>query len=406
MIGMAEFTDISGIFASGAQMIAECKGNVYGYLRVSTAAQKHDRQLEAMRELGVRRECMFFDKQSGKDFNRPGYQQLLGRLKENDLLVIKNIDRLGRNTKEVKEQWRILTQEKRVSIVVIDTPVLNAGKELGPLGQALSDIIFAIFSMVADFDRQSIFQRLQEGLRVAMRERGVRPGRKAKAVPEGFRELKQAYENGEVSQRRAAKQLGVDRKTFRKWLGMENKRTRKEEKTKGRETEGEGKEEAKERGFEESGFEENVKEKAKEIVLKENRKEKESVEKESKETVFKENIREKEIGFEESVRKESEENGKEEVKEIVFEENGRNETKEVCLEKNAMIEAGTETEDEKKCFMERDELRKESVKQKIYKKGNPHKECMQENTGRSEQENTGKKRMQSIKQTGKSKKWG
>ncbi len=74
MIGMAEFTDISGIFASGAQMIAECKGNVYGYLRVSTAAQKHDRQLEAMRELGVRRECMFFDKQSGKDFNRPGYQ--------------------------------------------------------------------------------------------------------------------------------------------------------------------------------------------------------------------------------------------------------------------------------------------------------------------------------------------
>lgn len=218
MIGMAEFTDISGIFANSAEMISECKGTVYGYLRVSTAAQKHDRQMDAMKELGVKEDYMYFDKKSGKDFNRPGYQELLANLKEGDLVVIKNIDRLGRNTKEVKEQWRIITQEKHVSIVVIDTPILNAGKELGPLGQALSDIIFAIFSMVADFDRQSIYQRLQEGLRVAMRERGVKPGRKAKAIPEKFDELKEAYEKGEVSQRDAASQLGVDRKTFRKWL--------------------------------------------------------------------------------------------------------------------------------------------------------------------------------------------
>lgn len=218
MIGMAEFTDISGIFANSAEMISECKGTVYGYLRVSTAAQKHDRQMDAMKELGVKEDHMYFDKKSGKDFNRPGYQELLANLKEGDLVVIKNIDRLGRNTKEVKEQWRIITQEKHVSIVVIDTPILNAGKELGPLGQALSDIIFAIFSMVADFDRQSIYQRLQEGLRVAMRERGVKPGRKAKAIPEKFDELKEAYEKGEVSQRDAASQLGVDRKTFRKWL--------------------------------------------------------------------------------------------------------------------------------------------------------------------------------------------
>lgn len=218
MIGMAEFTDISGFFANSAEMISECKGTVYGYLRVSTAAQKHDRQMDAMKELGVKEDYMYFDKKSGKDFKRPGYQELLANLKEGDLVVIKNIDRLGRNTKEVKEQWRIITQEKHVSIVVIDTPILNAGKELGPLGQALSDIIFAIFSMVADFDRQSIYQRLQEGLRVAMRERGVKPGRKAKAIPEKFDELKEAYEKGEVSQRSAASQLGVDRKTFRKWL--------------------------------------------------------------------------------------------------------------------------------------------------------------------------------------------
>lgn len=223
MIGMEEFTDISGIFASSAEMISECKGTVYGYLRVSTAAQKHDRQIDAMKELGVKTDNMFFDKQSGKDFNRPGYQKLLENLKENDLLVIKNIDRLGRNTKEVKEQWRIITQEKHVSIVVIDTPILNAGKELGPLGQALSDIIFAIFSMVADFDRQSIYQRLQEGMRVAMRERGVKPGRKAKAIPEEFDEIKKAYENGEVSQRSAAKLLCVDRKTFLKWIDEADK---------------------------------------------------------------------------------------------------------------------------------------------------------------------------------------
>lgn len=109
MTGMAEFTDISGIFANSAEMISECRGNVYGYLRVSTAAQKHDRQMDAMKELGVKENNMFFDKQSGKDFDRPGYKKLLDKLKENDLLVIKNIDRLGRNTKEVKEQWRIIT---------------------------------------------------------------------------------------------------------------------------------------------------------------------------------------------------------------------------------------------------------------------------------------------------------
>lgn len=225
MIGMEEFTDISGIFANSAEMIAECRGTVYGYLRVSTAAQKHDRQTDAMKELGVKETNMFFDKQSGKDFDRPGYRKLLENLKENDLLVIKNIDRLGRNTKEVKEQWRIITQEKHVSIVVIDTPVLSAGKELGPLGQALSDIIFAIFSMIADFDRQSIYQRLQEGLLVARRERGVRPGRKEMAVPENFEIIKKEYIEGKISQRSAAGQLGVDRKTFKKWLEKTKEQT-------------------------------------------------------------------------------------------------------------------------------------------------------------------------------------
>ncbi len=229
MIGTAKFSDISGVFASTAEMIEECRGTVYGYMRVSTVQQTHERQIDALKELGVKEENMFSDKQSGKDFERPGYKKLIAALLEGDLLVVKNIDRLGRNVKEIKEQWRIITQEKGVSIVVIDTPILNAGKDLGPLGQALSDIIFAIFSLIADFDRQSIYQRLHEGLLVAMREKGVRPGRKALPIPEKFWELEQEYRAGNISQRGAAKELSVDRKTFKKWLGQTEKQEQDEE---------------------------------------------------------------------------------------------------------------------------------------------------------------------------------
>ena len=216
MTGTEKFTDISGLFANTTEMIAACGGTVYGYLRVSTAAQSHERQVDAMEELGVKEENMFFDKQSGKDFERPAYQELAGRLQEGDLLVIKSLDRLGRNTTEAKEQWRILTKEKKVSIVVIDTPILNAGKELGPLGQAVSDIIFTIFSLISDFDRHSIWQRMHEGMVVAMRERGVKPGRKALPIPAEFESVRNGITSGEISQRAAAKKLGVDRKTIKK----------------------------------------------------------------------------------------------------------------------------------------------------------------------------------------------
>ncbi|MCI8730103.1 MAG: recombinase family protein [Lachnospiraceae bacterium] len=203
-------------------MIAACGGTVYGYLRVSTAAQSHERQVDAMEELGVKEENMYFDKQSGKDFERPAYQELAGRLQEGDLLVIKSLDRLGRNTTEAKEQWRILTKEKKVSIVVIDTPILNAGKELGPLGQAVSDIIFTIFSLISDFDRHSIWQRMHEGMVVAMRERGVKPGRKALPIPAEFEAVRKGIISGEISQRAAAKKMGVDRKTLKKWINQGN----------------------------------------------------------------------------------------------------------------------------------------------------------------------------------------
>lgn len=222
MTGTEKFTDISGLFASTAEMIGACRGTVYGYLRVSTAAQSHERQEDAMKELGVREENMFFDKQSGKDFERPAYQKMTEKLQEGDLLVIKSLDRLGRNTTEAKEQWWTLTKEKKVSIVVIDTPILNAGKELGPLGQAVSDIIFTIFSLISDFDRHSIWQRMHEGLVVAMRERGVKPGRKALPIPKEFSSVRKEIEEGKISQRAAAKKLGVDRKTLKKWMEQES----------------------------------------------------------------------------------------------------------------------------------------------------------------------------------------
>ena len=222
MTGTEKFTDISGLFASTEEMIGACRGTVYGYLRVSTAAQSHERQEDAMKELGVREENMFFDKQSGKDFERPGYQKMIEKLQEGDLLVIKSLDRLGRNTTEAKEQWQLLTKEKKVSIVVIDTPILNAGKELGPLGQAVSDIIFTIFSLISDFDRHSIWQRMHEGLMVAMRERGVKPGRKALSIPENFSSVRKEIKEGKISQRAAAKKLGVDRKTLKKWMEQDS----------------------------------------------------------------------------------------------------------------------------------------------------------------------------------------
>ena len=228
MTGTEKFTDISGLFASTAEMVGACRGTVYGYLRVSTAAQSHERQAEAMKELGVKEENMFFDKQSGKDFERPAYRKMTEKLQEGDLLVIKSLDRLGRNTTEAKEQWWILTKEKKVSIVVIDTPILNAGKELGPLGQAVSDIIFTIFSLISDFDRHSIWQRMHEGLMVAMRERGVKPGRKALSIPENFSSVREEIKEGKISQRAAAKKLGVDRKTLKKWIEQESETEKKE----------------------------------------------------------------------------------------------------------------------------------------------------------------------------------
>ena len=148
-------------------------GEIYGYVRVSTKEQKEDRQLLALREAGVPEGHIFLDKQSGKDFQRTNYQRMLKKLKEDDLLYVKSIDRLGRNYEEIQEQWRALTKEKCVDIVVLDMPILDTRRGKDLLGTFLSDIVLQVLSFVADNERKNIRQRQKEGIEAA-KLRGVR----------------------------------------------------------------------------------------------------------------------------------------------------------------------------------------------------------------------------------------
>ena len=165
-------------------------GNVYGYVRVSTKEQNEDRQLLALHEVAVPEKNIYLDKQSGKYFDRPRYRRLLQKLKPADMLYIKSIDRLGRNYEEILEQWRILTREKSVDIVVLDMPLLDTRRGRDLMGTFLSDIVLQVLSFVAENERKNIRQRQREGIEAA-RLRGVRFGRPAKPLPENF---DQAYE--------------------------------------------------------------------------------------------------------------------------------------------------------------------------------------------------------------------
>ena len=160
-------------------------GNVYGYVRVSTSEQNEDRQLIAMNTVQVPERNIYMDKQSGKDFKRPMYMRMLKRLKQDDVLYIKSIDRLGRDYEEVLEQWRMLTKEKKVDIVVLDMPLLDTRRGRDLMGTFLSDIVLQVLSFVAENERKNIRERQKEGIEAA-RRRGVRFGRPAKTVPENF----------------------------------------------------------------------------------------------------------------------------------------------------------------------------------------------------------------------------
>ena len=151
-------------------------GSIYGYVRVSTREQNEDRQLIALREVGVSDKNIFMDKQSGKDFERPQYKKLLRKMKKDDLLYIKSIDRLGRNYEEILQQWRIITKDKGVDIVVLDMPLLDTRRGKDLMGTFLSDIVLQVLSFVAENERTNIRQRQTECI-AAAKARGVRCGR-------------------------------------------------------------------------------------------------------------------------------------------------------------------------------------------------------------------------------------
>ena len=156
------------------------------------------------------------DKQSGKDFERPGYLALTEKLKKGDTLVIKSIDRLGRNYDEILEQWRFLTKEKQVWITVLDMPMLDTGAERDLLSRLISEIMLQVLSYVAQQERDFIRQRQTEGI-AAAKLRGVRFGHKAMPIPDNFEEIREKWENGQISATKAGKYLGVARNTFLKW---------------------------------------------------------------------------------------------------------------------------------------------------------------------------------------------
>lgn len=193
-------------------------GNVYGYVRVSTKEQNEDRQLIALQEYRVPEKNIYMDKLSGKDFNRPQYQKLLKKLRPSDVLVIKAIDRLERNYDEILLQWRVITKEKQVDMVVLDMPLLNTrGTEDDLTGTFVADLVLQILSYVAQTERENIRQRQMEGI-AAAKIRGVRFGRPRKEVPDSFRQLKEDYERGKVSSRAAAKELSISQDTFLRWV--------------------------------------------------------------------------------------------------------------------------------------------------------------------------------------------
>lgn len=197
------------------------ENQIYGYIRVSSRDQNEDRQVIAMREFGIAEKNLVIDKQSGKDFARPGYRRLLRKLRPNDTLVIKSIDRLGRNYDEVLEQWRLLTKEKQVDIVVLDMPLLDTRKGRDLIGTLISDIVLQLLSYVAQTEREFIHQRQAEGI-AAAKARGVKFGRKPKERPAEYEHLRDEWRAGHISARAAARQLGVAHRTFMKWVEQEN----------------------------------------------------------------------------------------------------------------------------------------------------------------------------------------
>lgn len=187
--------------------------NVYGYVRVSCTDQNEGRQMIALENIGVGKNNIFVDKISGKDFERPMYKKMIKKLKEDDWLYIKSIDRLGRNYEEILEQWRILTKEIKVDIIVLDMPLLDTRRGKDLMGTFLSDIVLQILSFVAENERCNIKQRQAEGI-AAAKAKGVRFGRPPKPLPENFSAVYQLWKDGNVTGVEAAKICNMPVSTF------------------------------------------------------------------------------------------------------------------------------------------------------------------------------------------------
>ena len=193
----------------------------YGYVRVSTKEQNEQRQMIALREFGIEERRIYMDKQSGKDFERAKYKKLLRKIKSGDTLVVKSIDRLGRNYDEILEQWRIITKEKQVAIVVLDMPLLDTRKNRDLTGTLIADIVLQLLSYVAQTEREFIRQRQAEGI-AAAKAQGVQFGRKPMDRPALFTLLKDQWKQDQISARSAAKKLGITHSTFLRWVNEDN----------------------------------------------------------------------------------------------------------------------------------------------------------------------------------------
>ena len=186
----------------------------YGYARVSTNAQHIDRQLEGLHEVGLTDNVIFVDKESGRDFDRTNYKKLKRALKSGDVLFVKSIDRLGRDYAMILEEWRVLTKEKGIDIVVIDMPLLDTrieGKNL--VGKFIADVVLQVLSFVAENERSQMRQRQAEGIRMA-KLRGVRFGRPMVSSPDNLDEIIDRCLNGEITSKTACQLSGLTRGTF------------------------------------------------------------------------------------------------------------------------------------------------------------------------------------------------
>lgn len=186
---------------------------IYGYARISTREQNEDRQILALKEMGVPEKNIFLDKMSGKNFERPQYKKMLRKLNSNSVLYIKSIDRLGRSYKDLSEQWRIITKDKGADVVVIDMPLLDTRRDKNLLGTFISDLILALLSFISENEYSTIHQRQAEGI-AAAKARGFKFGRPPKQLPSNFHEVYQKWKSNKLSVAQAAKECGMPKSTF------------------------------------------------------------------------------------------------------------------------------------------------------------------------------------------------